>query len=100
NEVDSESFQKAWLELRDTHQFFGLLKKHQISRTQALRLAPSIYHACPIDKSNIVTMLETAAAQKISIMAFVGNRGNIQIHTGPIKKTLWHKNWFNIMDPD
>jgi len=33
-------------------------------------------------------------------MVFVGNKGNIQIHTGPIRKTMWHENWFNIMDPD
>src|SRR5690554_7316715 len=26
--------------------------------------------------------------------------GNIQIHTGPIRKTMWHQEWYNIMDPD
>lgn len=100
HEVDITSFQKAWLNLQDTHQFFGLLNKHEVSRTQAMRLAPSKQHAYPIDKSKIVTMLETAATNKTPIMAFVGNRGNIQIHSGAINKTLWHNNWFNIMDPD
>ena len=33
-------------------------------------------------------------------MVFVGNRGIIQIHTGEVKKTMWHQQWFNVMDPD
>ena len=41
-----------------------------------------------------------AASEKLPIMVFVGNRGNIQIHTGIIKKTMWHGSWFNVMDPD
>lgn len=100
NEVDIVNFQKAWINLEDTHQFFGILKKYKVNRTQALRLAPSKHHALPIDKSKIVKMLETASEQKIPIMVFTGNRGNIQIHTGKINKTLWHNNWFNVMDPD
>lgn len=100
SEVDVLGFHKDWLALQDTHHFFGLLKKYNISRTQALRLAPSKNEATPIDKTKIVTMLETVAKNEIPIMVFVGNRGNIQIHTGTIKKTLWHEQWFNIMDPD
>ncbi|MFI2744643.1 hemin-degrading factor [Zhouia sp. PK063] len=100
NEVDIVNFQKAWLALEDTHQFFGILKKYKVHRTQALRLAPSKHHALPIDKSKIVKLLETVAAAHLPIMVFVGNRGNIQIHTGEIHKTLWHQNWFNVMDPD
>ncbi|UAB84953.1 hemin-degrading factor [Zunongwangia sp. SCSIO 43204] len=99
-EVDLAGFQKSWEELKDTHHFFGLLKKHNISRTQALKLAPSAYYADKIDKNNIVKMLEIVASKQVPIMVFVGNRGNIQIHTGDIKKTLWHQQWFNIMDPD
>jgi putative hemin transport protein len=33
-------------------------------------------------------------------MVFVGNKGNIQIHTGEIKKLMWHQNWYNILDPN
>ncbi|WBL22165.1 hemin-degrading factor [Zunongwangia sp. HRR-M8] len=100
DEVALADFQKSWETLKDTHHFFGLLKKHNISRTQALRLAPSAYYADTIDKEKIVSMLENVAKQEVPIMVFVGNRGNIQIHTGEIKKTLWHQQWFNIMDPD
>lgn len=99
-EVDVPGFQKAWLNMQDTHQFFGMLTKYEVSRVQALRLAPDTYHAALLDNSKIVKLLEMAAAKEVPIMAFVGNRGNIQIHSGPIKKTLWHENWYNVLDPD
>ncbi|WP_372472893.1 hemin-degrading factor [Capnocytophaga sp. ARDL2] len=100
NEIDVAGFQKEWQELKDTHDFYLLLRKYGITRTQALRLAPSEHFAKQIDKNCIVTMLEEAAATQTPIMVFVGNRGMIQIHTGEIHKTLWHHNWFNVMDPD
>lgn len=100
DEIDVQGFQSDWENLQDTHNFFGLLKKYSITRTQALRLAPSEYYAKPIEKDAIVTLLETAANKQIPIMVFVGNKGNIQIHTGEIKKTMWHENWYNILDPD
>lgn len=100
DEIDVKGFQSDWENLQDTHNFFGLLKKYSITRTQALRLAPSEYYAKSIDKDAIITLLETAASKQIPIMVFVGNKGNIQIHTGEIKKTMWHENWYNILDPD
>lgn len=100
SEIDTEGFKAAWINLKDTHEFFGMLRKFGVTRTQALRLAPSEEHAHKIEKDAIVKMLEGAAAQKLPIMCFVGNRGNIQIHTGLVRKTMWHNNWFNVMDPD
>lgn len=99
-EIDVEGFQKDWKELKDTHDFFMMLRKYGVSRTQALRLAPSDYYAKTIEKEKIVDMLEMAADSHTPIMVFVGNKGNIQIHTGEIHKTLWHEHWFNVMDPD
>lgn len=100
DEIDVESFRQAWLDLKDTHDFFALLRKFNVSRTQALRLAPSEHHAQQISKEAIVTLLENVAKEKTPIMVFTGNKGNIQIHTGPIRKTMWHQEWYNIMDPD
>ncbi|MFL9842904.1 hemin-degrading factor [Flavobacterium rhizosphaerae] len=99
-EIDVEGFQKAWKTLADTHAFFGMLKKYGVTRTQALRLAPDEHFAKQVAKESIVKMLEGAAAQKLPIMCFVGNRGNIQIHTGQVHKTVWHNEWFNVLDPD
>lgn len=100
SEIDRDGFQQAWLALKDTHDFFMMLRKFGVTRTQALRLAPDAYYANQISKDAIVTLLEAAAEKELPIMVFTGNKGNIQIHTGEIKKTLWHGNWFNIMDPD
>lgn len=99
-EIDVEGFREAWVNLKDTHAFFGMLKKFGVTRTQALRLAPDETYAKTIEKDTIVKMLEGAAEQKLPIMCFVGNRGNIQIHTGLVRKTMWHNQWFNVMDPD
>src|SRR5699024_4309577 len=68
HEVDIAGFQKAWLDMQDTHQFFGMLNKYQVSRIQAMRLAPDKYHAAPLDKSKIIDLLEMAAANEVPIM--------------------------------
>lgn len=99
SEIDVEGFQKAWTELKDTHDFFMMTRKFGVSRTQALRLAPEGF-AKKIDNAKVVNVLEDASEKQLPIMIFVGNRGIIQIHTGNVKKTLWHQQWFNVMDPD
>lgn len=99
SEIDAEGFKKAWTELKDTHDFFMMTRKFGVSRTQALRLAPEGY-AKKIETSKVVNVLEDASEKNLPIMIFVGNRGIIQIHTGEVKKTMWHQQWFNVMDPD
>ena len=99
DEIDVEGFKKAWTELKDTHDFFMMTRKYGVSRTQALRLAPEGF-ATKIDNAKVVNILEDASEKNTPIMVFVGNRGIIQIHTGNVKKTLWHQQWFNVMDPD
>ncbi len=98
-EIDVEGFQKAWKDLKDTHDFFMMTRKYGVSRTQALRLAPEGF-ARKIENARVVNVLEDASEKNLPIMIFVGNRGIIQIHTGLVKKTLWHQQWFNVMDPD
>ncbi len=99
SEIDVAGFQQAWRGLKDTHDFFMMLRKFGVTRTQALRLAPEGY-ATKIENSKVVNVLEDASEQQLPIMIFVGNRGIIQIHTGEVNKTLWHQQWFNVMDPD
>lgn len=99
-DIDVAGFREAWVNLKDTHDFFMMMKKFGVTRTQALRLAPEGNYAQKIEKEGIVKMLEGAAESKLPIMVFTGNRGNIQIHTGPVRKTMWHNEWYNVMDPD
>lgn len=100
DEIDVEGFQNAWKELKDTHDFFMMLRKFEVSRVQALRLAPDETFAKKIENEKVVSLLEQASARDLPIMVFVGNRGNIQIHTGKVKKLMWHGPWFNVMDPN
>jgi putative hemin transport protein len=100
-DIDLKGFHDAWINLKDTHDFFSVLKNFGVTRTQALRLAPpDAEYARKVEKDVIVTMLEEAAKQKLPIMVFTGNRGNIQIHTGRVRKTMWHGPWYNVLDPD
>lgn len=97
--IDAAAFQQGWLNLKDTHEFYGLTRTHKLTRTQALRLAPE-GHAMQVDNSIGVKMLETAAERQVPIMAFVANRGCIQIHTGTVTKLMETGPWFNVLDPD
>jgi putative hemin transport protein len=97
--IEVTEFRKAWLGLQDTHDFFGMLKKFKVSRLQALRLAPDDM-AVLLKTEALIKCLEGAAHEEVSIMAFVGNPGMIQIHSGPIQKLFPQGDWFNVMDPD
>ncbi|MEL6675550.1 MAG: ChuX/HutX family heme-like substrate-binding protein [Bacteroidota bacterium] len=99
-EIDVATFQEGWRKLEDTHQFFGLVKKHKLSRSQALRLAPEGNYAVPVKPQALRDIITKASEKQVPIMVFVGNQGMIQIHSGPVKKLLDYQQWFNIMDPD
>jgi len=99
NEIDAEGFVQGWTDLEDTHDFYPLTKKYGVTRTQALRLgAPKFTRSVSTDSLRAV--LQMAAERGVEIMVFVGNRGCIQIHTGPVKKLKEHGPWYNVLDPD
>lgn len=97
--IDVDAFQTAWANLQDTHEFFGLLKKFNVPRTQALRIAEKQF-ATEVTLSSAKQILEAAAAQKADIMCFVGNQGCIQIHTGAVNNVVMMGPWLNVLDPD
>jgi putative hemin transport protein len=97
-EIDIAGFHAAWDALTDTHQFFGLLRKFGLARTQALRLAERRF-AQPVDLDAARLVLECAASTELPIMVFVGNHGMIQIHTGPIRAVRSMGPWLNVLDP-
>ncbi len=99
SDIDVAGFQQAWLGLKDTHDFFGLLHDFGVSRRQAMRLAPQ-GHAEQISAASMKRILEGVSERGLEIMVFVGNRGCIQIHTGPVKKLLQTGPWFNVLDPE
>ncbi|MNK24851.1 Hemin transport protein HemS [compost metagenome] len=99
SEIDVEAFRESWVNLKDTHEFYGLLKKHKVTRTQALRFAPDETYAKQIDNKALRRALEAAAKDQVSIMVFVGNAGMIQIHTGEVKNIVEYGPWINVLDP-
>jgi putative hemin transport protein len=99
SQVDREGLRQAWQALRDTHAFIGLLKKFQLTRTQALRLVGDDY-AKPVGLRALRWILENAAARGVPIMVFVGNEGCIQIHTGNVQNIKAMGPWINVLDAD
>lgn len=97
--IDIPAFQAEWLNLKDTHEFFGLIRKYKLPRQEALRHAPEghAYQFAPVDLRKV---FEAASETELPIMVFVGNQGCIQIHTGPVKKLVVMGPWFNVLDPD
>ncbi|MDE2298447.1 MAG: hemin-degrading factor [Burkholderiales bacterium] len=97
-DIDVAGFRKAWSSMRDTHEFFGLLQKFGVTRTQGLRLAdPSFVH--PVPAASAHEVLTRAAQEGVSIMVFVGNPGMIQIHAGPVQRVEVMGPWLNVLDP-
>jgi putative hemin transport protein len=97
-EIDAEGLRAAWRALKDTHDFFGLLRTYGVTRTQALRLAgPEL--AYPVGTSSLEDILRASAAAGLRIMVFVGNRGMIQIYSGEIHKVAPMGPWINVLDP-
>jgi putative hemin transport protein len=46
----------------------------------------------------LTAMLHHAAQDEIPIMCFVGNRGCLQIHSGPVRNIKPMGPWINILD--
>lgn len=99
NEVsEPAAFRAAWLAMKDTHDFFPLLRKFKVSRLAALHAAGTdLAQRVPADTAEHV--LQACAQSGLPIMCFVGNRGIIQIHTGTIETLRRTGPWFNILDP-
>jgi putative hemin transport protein len=99
SELDITGFQNAWRELKDTHQFHGLLKTFGLSRIQAMRFAPEGFSE-EISMENFKGIIRNVSNASVEIMVFTGSRGCIQIHTGEAKNLLQTGPWFNILDPE
>lgn len=99
-ELDSAGvaeFRAAWLALEDTHDFYPLLRRFGLRRTDALALAPEGM-AREVEVEALNTALTGAAAAEVPIMVFVGNPGCIEIHTGPVRRIVRRGAWLNVLD--
>ena len=97
-DIDVTAWRQSWRAMKDTHDFFGLLRQFKVTRTQGLRLGgPEFVQALPV--TVVKDLLELAASASTPLMVFVGNSGVLQIHSGPIQKVVSIGAWINVMDP-
>ena len=95
--VDVADLRTRWQAMTDTHQVFGLLRELKLSRLDALKLIGSDL-AWELDHSAVEQLFNSAADTGVPIMAFVGNAGCTQIHSGEIKTIKPMGPWLNVMD--
>lgn len=89
---------ERWSAMTDVHEFFGILRKLKLSRRQAVHLIGEDY-AWRLDNGALTAMLHHAVQEEIPIMCFVGSKGCIQIHSGPIYTVKPMGPWINVLDP-
>lgn len=92
-----EDLRDRWSRLTDVHQFFGMLKSLKLSRQDAVRMVGHDY-AWMLDRDSVCSLFYGAAEQQVPIMVFVGNRGCIQIHSGPVTSIKPMGPWINVLD--
>jgi putative hemin transport protein len=97
-EIDLAGLREAWLGMKDTHEFHGLLRKFDVARTQALRLIGRDL-ARTVKRDSLEKVLYAIAGTELPFMIFVGNPGLVQIHTGTIKRVAPMGPWINVLDP-
>ncbi|MBA4054235.1 MAG: hemin-degrading factor [Marivirga sp.] len=105
--VDKVAFLGDWSTLKDTHDFFGILRKHKVSRYNAMEMATGRFTYAVDPLVSPYKILEVASSEKLPIMIFAGNRGNLQIHQGKVRTIrvldrghAGPERWLNILDPD
>jgi putative hemin transport protein len=97
-EASQQELLERWAAMTDTHDFFLLLRTLGLGRRRALELAEG-HHAWRVPDATLRRTLEAAAARGTPIMVFVGNRGCIQIHSGPVERIVEKGAWLNVLDP-
>ncbi|RZJ24446.1 MAG: hemin-degrading factor [Haliea sp.] len=99
--IDAAALAQGWSQMKDTHEFFGLIGKAGAERQQAFRLVEGRFTR-KADLTVVRKLLDEAAIDGTAIMVFVGSIGCIQIHTGPVKRiepmVTPTAHWINVLD--
>ena len=93
----ASDLRERWGRMTDVHQFFGILEALNLSRHQAVNMVGQDY-AWRLTGEALPAMLLNAASGDMPVMCFVGNRGCIQIHSGPVRKIKTMGPWLNVLD--
>lgn len=97
--VDAVGLREAWSKLESAHQFFRLLKRYGVTRTQALRLAGPAW-AEPLGGEVLPRLLDAVAAARVPVMFFVGNEAMLQIYQGTVTRVRPIDGWCNVFERD
>ncbi|MGR3372677.1 MAG: hemin-degrading factor [Pseudooceanicola nanhaiensis] len=89
---------EEWDRLTDSHQFLMLCRKLRVNRLGAYRMAGAP-HARRLAPEALGTLLHRLAETRVPTMIFAGNRGCIQIKSGPIGPIRPMGPWLNVLDP-
>ncbi|QPH54171.1 hemin-degrading factor [Pontivivens ytuae] len=93
----ADTLRAEWDRMTDTHQFLRLTAKLKMNRLGAYRMVGEP-HARALAPSSAVQLLSDVAVAGLPVMLFVGNRGCIQIHSGPIGGLTPMGPWQNVLD--
>ncbi|MEP0247696.1 MAG: ChuX/HutX family heme-like substrate-binding protein [Roseobacter sp.] len=94
----ADILRKEWKRMTDTHQFLRLVSKLKMNRLGAYRIAGEPF-AQQLPPSSVDALFAELQRSGTEIMFFVGNRGCIQIHSGPMQNLKPMGPWLNVMDP-
>ena len=96
-EIDVAGLHAAWAALEHTHEFALLLRRFGVTRAQAMRLVARVR---PPGRARRRTHAPRRRRRSgFPIMVFVGNRGCVQIHSGPVHRVEVVGPWLNVLDP-
>lgn len=99
NPAKREQLLEDWAAMTDTHQFMRLTSKLGMNKLGAYRHVDGTPWVRRLDNSAVEQMLNATSAAGQDTILFVGNRGNIQIHWGPLENIKPMGPWLNVMDP-
>lgn len=91
------AFRADWDAMTDTHAFFSILRKHGLPRLRGLEVAGES-RAREVPGGAFESLLVQASEREMPIMVFVGNRGALQIHSGPVKRITRDAGYLNVLD--
>lgn len=97
-DADPQALRADWAALRDVHDFHAMLRRHGVGRRQAFAMVGEDF-VWRLQPGCVADLFAQVVQAGMPIMCFVGSRGCIQIHSGPIVNVKEMGPWINVMDP-
>lgn len=97
-DVDAAAFRAAYAAMQDTHDFFMLLRRFNVSREAGLRLA-GIDYARRVAADAHRRVFARATEARIPLMIFVASEGMVQISSGTVPPATPAETQFAVLDP-